>query len=192
MKARHTALVFLLLLPMVLVMAGAACAAGDGESQWTAWKISWRVVNTIALIALLMYFLKKPLVNFFYERTAQIRKDLEDAREQREKAEALIADYKVKIAGMEEELGKMRAELKKSAESDSEKVRINAERMAAAIVESARITADQEVRKAKAALKTEAVGLAMEMAETLIREKISEDDRERIIEDYLVKVGGMK
>ncbi len=191
MKARRTAMV-LMFLPMVLIMAGVAYASGEGESAWSTGKLFWRVVNTIALVALLVYFLKKPLVNFFSERTAQIQKDLDDARDQREKAEALIADYKQKIAGMEKELDKMRAELSKSAESESEKVRVNAERMATAIVEAARITADQEVRKAKAALKAEAVDLAMQMAETLIREQISEDDRARIIEDYLVKVGGMK
>ncbi len=191
MKARRTALI-LTFLPMVLVMVGTAYASGEGESAWTGMKLFWRVVNTVALIALLAYFLKKPLVNFFSERTAQIRKDLDDARDQREKAEALIADYKQKIAGMEKELEKMRAELKKSAESESEKVSADAERMAAAIVESARVTADQEVRKGKAALKTEAVELAMQMAETLIRERIGEDDRARIVEDYLVKVGGMK
>ncbi|MFH1116222.1 MAG: ATP synthase F0 subunit B [Pseudomonadota bacterium] len=193
MKIRRTALV-LMLLPMVLVMAMAATAyaSGGGESAWTGGMLIWRVINTIALIALLAYFLKKPLVSFFSERTAQVRKDLDDARDQREKAEALIADYKLKIAGMEKELERMRAELKKSAESESLKVRANAERMAAAIVEAARVTADQEVRKAKAALKAEAVELAMQMAETLIRERIGEDDRERIVEDYLVKVGGMK
>ena len=191
MKARRTTLV-LMILPMVLITAGVAYASGGGESAWTSSKLLWRVVNTIALLALLVYLLKKPLVNFFSDRTAQIKKDLDEAREQREKAEALIADYKQKIAGMEQELEKMRVELSKSAELESEKVQANAERMATSIVESARVTADQEVRKAKAELKNEAVELAVQMAEALIREKIGDDDRERIIEDYLVKVGGIK
>jgi F-type H+-transporting ATPase subunit b len=60
------------------------------------------------------------------------------------------------------------------------------------MVESAKVAADQEVRKAKMILKNEAVGLAVELAESLIREKINEDDRKRIVEEYLVKVGGMK
>jgi F-type H+-transporting ATPase subunit b len=191
MKARRTTLV-LMIFPMVLIMAGVALASGGGESAWTSSKLLWRVVNTIALLALLVYLLKKPLVNFFSDRTAQIKKDLDEAREQREKAEVLIADYKQKIAGMEQELEKMRAELSKSAELESEKVKANADRMATSIVESARVTADQEVRKAKADLKNEAVELAVQMAEALIREKIGDDDRERIIEDYLVKVGGIK
>jgi F-type H+-transporting ATPase subunit b len=86
----------------------------------------------------------------------------------------------------------MRDELRKAAGVESEKVVSNADRMAATMVESAKLAADQEVRKAKMILKNEAVGLAVELAESLIREKINEDDRKRIVEEYLVKVGGMK
>lgn len=86
----------------------------------------------------------------------------------------------------------MRDELRKAAGVESEKVVANADRMAASMVESAKVAADQEVRKAKMILKNEAVGLAVELAESLIREKINEDDRKRIVEEYLVKVGGMK
>ncbi len=169
-----------------------ASAGGGEESVWNSWLLTWKVINTIALIALLVYFVKKPLVAFFSERKEQIVKDLAEALEQREAALRLLADYKEKIAGMEQELERMRVELKKSAEGDSEKIMANAERMSSAMVESARVTAEQEVRKAREALKNEAVDLAVQMAETMIREKISENDRKRIVEDYLVKVGGMK
>jgi F-type H+-transporting ATPase subunit b len=152
----------------------------------------WRVINTLALVAILVYFVKKPLVTFFVERKDQIRKDLAEAVEQRETALRLLAEYKGKIAGMEKELERMRVELRKAAESDSEKVMANAERMSLAVVESAKMTAEQEVRKARETLKNEAVELAVQMAETMIREKISEKDRKRIVEDYLVRVGGMK
>jgi len=183
---------FLLILVLGAVATASASSGGGEESSWTPWLLLWRVVNTLALIALLVYFLKKPLVTFFAERKDQIRRDLTEALEQREAALQLLAEYKEKIAGMEKELERMQIELRKSAESDSEKVMANAERMSVAIVESAKMTAEQEVRKAHESLKNEAVELAVQMAETMIREKISEKDRKRIVEDYLVKVGGMK
>ena len=64
--------------------------------------------------------------------------------------------------------------------------------MAESMVEAAKVTAEQEVRKAKAALKAEAVELAVELAEALVREKINEGDHKRLVEEYLDKVGGMK
>jgi len=192
MNLTKSVLIFFILPLLFLATNAFAASEGGGSSPWNTWMLTWRVINTIALIGVLVYFLKKPLVNFFSERTAQIQKDLADAKEQREKAEQLIAEYQQKMAGMEKELEKMRAELRKTADSESGKVVANAEKVAAAMIESAKLTAEQEVRKAKIILKNEAVALAVEMAETLVREKIDEDDRKRIVEDYLVKVGGMK
>lgn len=191
MKSRGT-VVLVLMLSMVLTGTLCHAASEGGGSQWTQWKLLWRVIDFLALAALLAYLLKKPLAKFFSERKAQIVRDLEEAKDQRDRAHRIIDEYRDKIAGMAQELEKMRAELRKLAEADSEKVLINAERMSTAMVESAKVTAAQELRKAKIELRNEAVDLAVDLAETLIRERISEDDRKRIVEDYLLRVGGMK
>lgn len=120
------------------------------------------------------------------------RKTWKTPRNSANRAERTIAEYEKKIGEMGRELDNMRDELRKAAGVESEKVVSNADRMAASMVESAKVAAEQEVRKAKKILKNEAVGLAVELAESLIREKINEDDRKRIVEEYLVKVGGMK
>ncbi len=105
MKAYIRALVPLLLL--LLVSAGTAFASAEGAEgggSWTTQMLIWRVINTAALIGILVYFLKKPMVNFFSERHAQIQKDLEDAKEQRDRAERTIAEYEKKIGEMGREL----------------------------------------------------------------------------------------
>jgi F-type H+-transporting ATPase subunit b len=193
MKVLRTTLILMALLSVVCVSVGLASGDGHAEdSPWTTSKLLWRVINSIALVVLLVYFLKKPLVSFFSERTEQISKDLDSAREQRESAEKLIKEYELKIAGMAQELERMRSELASLAEAERQKVVVNADQMATKMVESAKVTAEQEVRKARIALKNEAVELAVQMAEAMIREKITEDDRRTIVEDYLAKVGGMK
>jgi len=191
MKARCIAVLLGLVL-VILTVSVALAASEGGESQWTTGKLTWRVINTIALIALLVWALKGPLTKFFAERKTQIQEDLAEALRQKEQAEMLIKEYQSKIAGMEQELAKMREELQKAGELESRNVVANGDRMAAAMIEAAQVTAEQEVRKAKAALKNEAVTLAVQLAESLIREKINEDDRKRIVEEYLVKVGGSK
>lgn len=176
----------------MIVPAAYASGGGEGTSPWDAWMLLWRVINTLAFIMLLVYLLKKPLKTFFSKRRVTLARELEEAREQRNRAEQTIQEYKAKLAGMAAELEKMRAELRKSAETDKEKLLANAERMANSMVESAKVAAEQELRNAKIALKNEAVDLAVQLAEALIRERINEDDRKRIVQDYLVKVGGMK
>ncbi len=192
MNIKRFILVSVCLLTSVIAPVAYAAGHAEGASPWDAWMLLWRVINTLALLILLVYVLKKPLRTFFSERRARIARELDEAREQRNKAERTIEEYKAKLAGMEAELEKMRGELRKSAETEKEKVIANAERMANAMVESAKVAAEQELRNAKIALKNEAVELAVQLAEALIRERINEDDRKRIVEDYLVKVGGMK
>ena len=192
MKATKVGLILFYLFLVLSPGIALATAAGAEESPWTVWMLFWRVVNTVALVGLLIYFLRKPMANFFSERKAQISKDLEEAKEQRDKAEALLAEYEKKLAGMEKELEKLRAELQKSAAAESAKIMTNAEKMSVSMVEAAKLAAEQEVRKARAILKNEAVAMAVQMAESLIREKINDADRKKIVEDYLVKVGGIK
>jgi F-type H+-transporting ATPase subunit b len=170
----------------------ATAASGEGGGLWSFSMLLWRVINTALLIGLLVYFVRKPLSKFFSERKAQIQRDLEEAREQQRRAEELLGEYRQKLAGMEQELEKLRAELKKSSDAENQKMIAGAEKMAAATVEAARLAAEQEVRNAKIALKNEAADLALQLAETLIREKINDADRQKIVEEYLVKVGGMK
>ncbi|MBM4326615.1 MAG: ATP synthase F0 subunit B [Deltaproteobacteria bacterium] len=170
-------------------------ASGGGERPWTfglTGILTWRIIDTLVLVALLYYIMRKPLKKFFVDRTDQIEKDLAEAKEQREQAQQTLKEYEAKLAGMEQELEKMRADLSKASELESEKVVANAQRMASSMVEAAKIAAEQEVRKGKAALQAEAVDLAVQMAETLIRQKITAEDQKRMVEEYLAKVGGMK
>jgi len=180
---------------LLCVCAGTALASepmGDEVGPWTTAKLIWRVINTLALVVLLVYLLKKPLATFFSERTAGIKRDIAEAQEMRLKAEQTIKEYETKIAGMEKELERMREELRKAADAESEKVVANADRMPKGIVDAARLAAEQEVRKAKAELQNEAVKLAVQLAEALIRDKISEQDHKRLVQEYLAKVEGMK
>lgn len=190
----HRLFLFVVTLVAYVLMSTAIASEpmGDEAGPWSSGKLIWRVINTLALIVLLVYFLKKPLATFFSERTAGIKRDIADAEELRLKAEATIKEYEAKIAGMEKELERMRADLRKAADAESEKVITGAERMSKGIVEAARLAAEQEVRKAKAELQNEAVQLAVRLAEALIRDKINEQDHKRLVQEYLAKVEGMK
>jgi hypothetical protein len=82
MKAYKKALVlFLLLLVLSVGTAFAAAEGSEGGGSWSPWMLLWRVINTAALIGVLVYFLKKPMANLL--ESALRSKDLEDAKEQR-------------------------------------------------------------------------------------------------------------
>jgi F-type H+-transporting ATPase subunit b len=193
MKMRVMAVLLTLMVGLIFVGAAyGAEAHGEEATTWTTKLILFRVVNTLILFAILVYFLKSPLVTYFSERREKIRRELDEVKEQRNLAEKKLKEYEEKIAGMEQELEKMKENLRQAAKADGEKVMASAEQMAEKIKETAKLTAEQELRKAKTMLQNEAVEMAIEVAESLITDKITDQDRKAIVEDYLGKVGGMK
>lgn len=198
MRSKRLVYTALALIATILVFSVGIAFAAEGHGEESVWnygltgKMTWRIVNSIVLIVALWYLLKNPIAGFFKERKAQIAKDLEDAKLQREKAEATLKEYEAKMAGMEQEIDRLKEELKKSADVEGEKIIANANRMAETMIESAKLAAEQEVRKAKAEIQAEGVDLAVEMAEALISEKIGDSDQKKIVDEYLSKVGGMQ
>jgi F-type H+-transporting ATPase subunit b len=57
-------------------------------------------------------------------------------------------------------------------------------------LEQAKTNIDFEVKHAKAVIKAEAVELAMELAEKKLKDKLTKDEQERLLDDSLVKIGG--
>ena len=60
--------------------------------------------------------------------------------------------------------------------------------MKAKILEQAKTNIDYELREAKAAIKAEAVEIAMELAEKKIRDKIGKSEQDMLLEESLMKI----
>ncbi len=58
------------------------------------------------------------------------------------------------------------------------------------ILEQAKTNIEFELKHAKEMIKAEAVELAMELAEKKLKEKLTKEEQERLLDDSLVKIGG--
>lgn len=78
---------------------------------------SWVLISFLLFIALLVY-LKVPglLARLLDERAAKIAKELDEARQLREEAEALLTEYRAKRANAEKEAEAIVAQAKEDAE----------------------------------------------------------------------------
>jgi F-type H+-transporting ATPase subunit b len=74
------------------------------------------------------------------------------------------------------------------AEREKERMRQETEVLVAKLQLQARQMADQEVATAQRSLRNEAARLAVEVAERLVTENVSDADRQRMVENYLEKV----
>jgi len=193
---KHTIFTLINLLAMVILSAAAFAeeeghAAGHGGDEIT-FLADWlpRLINFGILAAVLVYFGRKPAVDFFKGRSAEIEKSMQESKEARERAVAALAEMETKIREMEAETRRMVADAQTRGERDRQALIAEGEKVARDVQEQVKTSMAIEVQKAKADLASEASLLAVDLAEGRIKSSISKQDHERIVKDYIVKVGG--
>lgn len=177
-----------------LLVATAAMAAGDGgghhvDSGVLLKDFLWRCLNFGVLVALLAYFVTKPIKKGLAGRTESIEKSLEEARQAQESAEAKFAEYDQKLSKASAEIDDIYASIKREGELERERILSGAREMALKIEQEAQKTAAVEVARAKAELQKQAVSMAVEIAEDILNKNFTSEDQSRLVNEYMQKVG---
>jgi F-type H+-transporting ATPase subunit b len=177
---------------MFAVFAFAEEAAEGGHEEAMTFMGDWlpRLVNFAIIASVVVYFSRKPIRDFFANRSAEIAKAMQDSREARERAVAALADLEQKVKEMEAETGKMVADAEARGEKDKKALIEEGRKVVQDVQAQVKQGIDSELHKAKAALAAEASRLALDLAEGKIKQKISSQDHERIVKDYITNVGG--
>ena len=173
-------------------VAGAAFASssahGAAEAKHWLTTDTARVMNFVVLMGLLFYVLRKPVSEALSGRIETIKSELETLEGQKADAEKTLAEYKTKIASLESEKEQILAQYKEQGEAAKKRILEEAETYAEKLEGQAKRNIDHEFKTARAELKAEIMAEAFEKAEVLIEAKISGDDQEKLVDDYLKKV----
>lgn len=162
---------------------GLALAAGDGDGDF-----GWRVANLVLLLALLFVAARKPIQSFFSERHDRIRGDVEQAARAYTEAEQRYARLQRQVADLDAELDGIRRTARERAEAERARILEDARATAERIHADARVAIDQELRRARDELRREASHLAVELAADLLRGEVRDDDRERLVDEFIERV----
>lgn len=185
---RYAGLVWGMILYLSPEVLGASSGSEHAEVE-SPFALLMRVVNFVLLIGLLYFLLKKPLRNFLNKRQQGVREALEAAQNDREKAEARYQDVERKLERAKKEIEDLKRMLVEQGQMEKDKILASAKQEAEKIRRDAEVTAEQELKKAYLLLRQEAVELASNLAETLLKDKIKEEDHERLLQDYLETLG---
>ncbi len=166
--------------------------AAEGGHEAITFVGDWlpRIVNFALIAGVIVYFMRKPAVEFFRNRSAEIEKALRESQEARQKAVAALAEMERKVRELESEVRTMVADAQARGEKDRASLVEEGKKASKDIQEQVKIGIDIEVQKAKADLAMEASLLAVDLAEGRIKSAIGKQDHERIVKDYISKVGG--
>lgn len=179
-----------LLFALVIVAATAVCAiAAEGGEEVTTMDWVWRIVNFAIIMGVLVYFLRKPMKDFFSKRVTDIEAALAEARAAKEEALKKLAEVQARLKDKDAEISSLVKMAEENGRKERELLAKEGDRMSEDIASSAKENIDAELLKAREALRREASLLAVEMAEKLVRENIKKEDQDRIVEEYISKVG---
>ncbi|HMB15417.1 MAG TPA: F0F1 ATP synthase subunit B [Pelovirga sp.] len=189
MNAKNKTLIGALVL--VVLSCGTAFAAADAhvDSGVLLKDFLYRLLNFSIVVAILVYFLKKPIRNALSGRREDIENALAEAKKVKEEAEAKFAEYDKKLDQATQEIAAISASIRKEAEMEKQKIIENAREQATKIEQDAEKAAALEVAKARISLQQEAVQLAVGVAEDLLKKNFTKDDDSRLIDEYMQKVG---
>ncbi|MBU0971182.1 MAG: hypothetical protein KKC20_11075 [Proteobacteria bacterium] len=188
-KPRHFKVAGLVTL-VVTGFGAVAWAASDGGGVHNSWLRvdTWKVLN-FGILAIAGFFIaKKPVAQFFSSRKQEIADELKGLEEQRAAAEKKLAEYQAKFKNLDQESKLIVEEYIKQGEEAKQRILAEAKDQAAKLEDMAKRTIEQEFKAAKAKLMQEIVERAMEQAETVIKESISSEDQDNLVDQYLKKV----
>ncbi|MFN3479499.1 MAG: F0F1 ATP synthase subunit B [Thermodesulfovibrionales bacterium] len=180
---------FLIFSLVFVSLAFGAEEAGHG-AEWKEWL--WKILNFAILVFILVKFLGKPFKNFLKQRTELIEKTLNEAREAKELAARALAEVEDRLKSKDKEIQDIISISERSARVEYDQLIKQGEEMKEKVIAQAKSNIDYELKAAIETIKAEAVEIAMELAEKKIKERLSETEQMRLIEESLSRMEAKK
>lgn len=187
----RTLLIILLTVIVLSISSLVLASEAGGEGHTPLWKdYMWKIINFGILVLILWKFAKKPLQNFLRQRSELIEKTLNEAKEAKEAAQKALQEVEERLKIKDKEVETIISASKKAGEEERERLIAEGYKLKEKILQQAKTNIEFEVKNAKELIKAEAVELAMELAEKKLKEKLTKEEQERLLEDSLIKIGG--
>jgi F-type H+-transporting ATPase subunit b len=164
---------------------------GEHEAPKTYFGIpGWmlRLANMILFFGLLGWLIGGPAKKALAARRVQIQADAEEARARRAKADQLATDIQARLTQIENDVRAIHERAQVEGERQKRELIAAAEAEAQKILLSARNEVENRLKHARHELTEYAGELATRRAEQILREKVTDQDRERLFEESIREV----
>jgi F-type H+-transporting ATPase subunit b len=151
--------------------------------NWT--DVGYQAVNLTILLLVLVYYLKQPVKDFLIERRGIIGNEIDDAQKAIAEAKKIHAEYEEKLKHLDAEIKSLKGSIQEQGEIERKKILKQAEIASEKIIEEARESIELESARARRAIQSQAITLAIDIAEDLIKQHLSSSDKDKIIENFV-------
>jgi F-type H+-transporting ATPase subunit b len=149
---------------------------------------TYKVMTFAVLAVALVFLLRKPVKQALADRIQSIKNQLSELEAQKAAAEAELAKYNQRFQKLDQEAEKLIAQYVQQGEEAKARILKEAETAADKLQEQARRNIEHEFKKASQELQADVLEKALAKAEEMVRDRISDGDQERLVDDYLSKV----
>ncbi len=179
-------------LAFLAVFASVGCAeeaAHHADSSAQLKDFGFRLFNFAILAGILFWGARKAdIKGLLAARRSSVEKALREAEEIREEAEKKLAEYSGKLEKATLEIEDIRAAIRRDGEAEKQRIIEEARHTAERIREQAKAAAGQELETARARLRAETARLAVQLAESTLKQSVTRSDQDRFVDEYLSKV----
>ena len=191
--ARCLALLLLVLAGMLL-FCGLALAAGDaahgGDRSDDLRDLLYRIINFSLVVIILFVVLRKVGIKRFFEsRGEEIQKKLEELNKNKADAERKYRELDKKLREFDRHKTDLLEQSRAEGLAEKERIVAEARLRVNQIIEDAEAAVRQEMQEARERLKLEVAGLATRKAEEIISMEMTEKDQNKLVRDFIERVG---
>lgn len=148
----------------------------------------WPIINFLILVFGLIYLTKSNFIQFISNRHTQIKSDLEKVRIQLVNAEKEFSLYQEKLKNLDQEMRDLYSQSKVDMENAKLTILSNAKKMSDTIVADAKTSSETMVSDFKNKIKDDLIQQVLIKSETLIRTRLTGEDKERFRKDFSKQV----
>ena len=163
---------------------------GEGGAHGGGWAATdtYRVMNFAVLAMAMFFILRKPLPKALNSRIDGIREQINDLEGKKAAAEQNLVQYNQKIAALDQESETIVQEYIQQGEEVKRRIIEEAGSAAEKLKEQAAKNIANEINMARDRIKVDIVESALQKAEQMIKANITQDDQNRLVDEYLEKV----
>ena len=160
---------------------------GSKSKGWVATD-TYKVLNFGVLFIGLFLLARKPVSQALNSRISGIKDQLSELEEKKQAAEKQLSEYTEKFSRLEQETEKLIEDYIRQGNEAKARIIDEAKKAAEKLEEQAQRNIEHEFKQAKVKLQEEILDKALVKTEEIIKNKITAQDQEKLVDEYLEKV----
>lgn len=173
-----------------LLLAVSPALAQEGQASPADSSIGWifRWLNFALVFGGIAYAIRKWGTPYFRQQAEEISRKIAEGARAREAAERQRREIQAKLAGLEDEIKRLRVEGKRDADAEAQRL-LEIERLERERIErAARAEIEAAEREGRMELKILGARRAVELAEALLRQSLTPKADERLFDGFVTEL----